>query len=308
MKVYLQQYLFLLLALSIFASCDDDDAPVLPQPTIDNIEIGLNNNEMAVVGRDFHFNAKIQAGNKIENVVVKIQQRSGETYAKVWSHEVNWTEYNGSATATVHKHFDIPADAPEGKYDFLITVNDQNGTKLEVKKNLSLYTAENLPVDPKLSIFNIFAKEAPYYRNGRFVTPGTSLQKGDLFNSQVAISGVKGSGKMYLLLINKKANHRPESIENIDFGKAIVYDVYEHKDWATVDHFTNSVFDEASYSMVREWPNLTIGAATDNNTPAGPITGSKAWETGDYYFGVVYKNTTYNMSFFHYMEVPVNVN
>lgn len=50
-----------------------------------------------------------------------------------------------------------------------------------------------------------------------------------------------------------------------------------------------------------------IGATNDNNIPPAPITGEKAWETGDYYFGVIYDSTTYNMSLFNYIEVSVNM-
>ncbi|WP_183906881.1 DUF4625 domain-containing protein [Rufibacter immobilis] len=310
MKALVKQYLFLLLAVGLFTSCDEDDepAPVLPKPTIDNIEVGLGNNGVGVIGRDFHLNADILAGDKIENVQVRIQQRSGETYSKVWQHEITWDQYKGAKNAKVHKHFDIPADAAEGNYDFLIMVNNQNGAKLEEKRSIILYEEKNLPVNPQLSIFNLFAKGEPFYWDGKFVNAGQKLQKGDVFNSQVAISGVKGDGKMYLLLINKKLNHRPESVEQIDFSKAIVYDVYEHKGWAAADFFTNSIFDPATFTPVRDFPNLTIGAANDNNAPQpSPVNGAKPWESGTYYYGVVYKNTTYDFSFFHYIELPIEM-
>lgn len=123
-----------------FTSCSNDDSEKeLATPAIDKIEIGLGNNEKATIGADFHFNAEITAADKIKNVQVKIMQKSGETYSKVWSHEITWTQYADAKNATVHKHFDIPEDAAEGKYDFIIIVNDQNGSKLEVKKNLTIY-------------------------------------------------------------------------------------------------------------------------------------------------------------------------
>src|SRR5690606_22417065 len=98
--------------------------------------------------------------------------------------------------ATVHKHFDIPADAAEGKYDFLIIVNDQNGTTLEERRGISLYKAENLPVDPTLSIFNVSVNGLFFYRDGKFATDGATLSKNDRFSSQVTIEGVKGDGIM----------------------------------------------------------------------------------------------------------------
>ncbi len=305
--------LLLVMLFSVYlVSCesDKDIAPVLAEPTIDKVEVGLSNNEIGVIGRDFHLNAEVLAGDKIDLVQVKIQQRPGEAYAKTWSYEVTWEQYKGAKNATVHKHFDIPSDAAEGKYDFLIIVTDENGRRLEAKRAITLYQEANLPVSPQLAHFTVFTndEDLPFYDSGAF-KPGAKLKRNDKFVSLATISGVKGDGKMYLLLIDKKLNHRPESIEQIDFKKAIVYDVYEHQNMEKPGDFSNNVFDMATYTIVRGWPNLTIGAATDNNTPTpNPISGTKAWETGTYYYGVVYQNTTYNMSFFHYIEVPVEIN
>lgn len=111
---------------------------------------------------------------------------------------------------------------------------------------------------------------------------------------------------MYLLLINKKHNHRPESISAIDFSKAIVGDVYEHKNKPTVGGFANVTRDTTQPPSALRMPTLTIGEEYDNNAPTpNPITGVKAWEAGVYYVGVVYYNTTYNMGAFHYVEVEV---
>ncbi|RPD47642.1 DUF4625 domain-containing protein [Hymenobacter sediminis] len=302
--------LSLLLFATLFTACNDDDEPEpAAQPTISNVEIGLGNNGIGEIGDDFHLNVDIVAGDKIDLVQVKIQQRAGETYTKPWQHEITWEQFKGAKNTTVHKHFTIPADAPEGKYDFWIIVTDENGAKLEEKREISLWQEANLPVNPQLAFFTIYTNDEnlAFYDQGAF-KPGAKLKRNDKFTSHAALSGVKGDGKMYLLLINKKLNHRPESIEQIDFSKAIVYDVYEHKNMATSGTFSNNVFDIETYTIVRGWPNFTIGAATDNNAPTpNPINGTKAWESGTYYYGVVYKNTTYNMSFFHYIEVPVEL-
>lgn len=302
--------LALLLPLAFFACNNDKDpAPVLPQPAIDKIEIGLGNNEIGVIGRDFHFNAEILAGDKIENVQIKIQQRREETYVREWGYEIIWDQYKGAKNTTVHKHFDIPEDAAEGAYDFLIIVNDQNGTTREEKRKITIYKAENLPVNPTLSLFNVSVNGSFFYRDGKFTVAGAELSTNDVFSAQATIGGVKGNGKMYLLLINKKLGHRPERIDEIDFGKALVYDVYKHKDWTESGSFSNAVYDLENFTWVRQTPNLVVGATTDNNQPQpGAIEGSKAWESGTYYMGVVYENTTYNMALFHYIEIPVVIN
>jgi hypothetical protein len=290
----------------LFTACKKDDVPPHPTPAIDNIEIGLGNNEIGVIGQDFHFNADVVAGDKIENIQVSIVQRSGETYSKLWQHEVTWEQYRGAKNANVHKHFDVPADAPEGRYDFFIIVNDQNGTRLEEKRSITLYKEENLPVNPTLSLLNGFKNNDRFYRDGALINPGDKFMKADTLSCQPGIAGVKGDGIMYVLLINKKFNHRPEAIDKIDFNKAIVYDVFEHKDMATVGVFSNFVFDMETFQVVRAIPRLAIGADRDNNVPASAISGDKAWESGDYYLGVLYRNITYNINFYHYIDLTIN--
>ncbi|RAV28698.1 hypothetical protein DN748_12145 [Sinomicrobium soli] len=68
---------------------------------------------------------------------------------------------------------------------------------------------------------------------------------------------------------------------------------------------TIAVFDLDTFTWIRRIPNLVIGSASDNNTPPNPVSGDNAWANGGYYFGVVYTNTTYNMSLFHYIEFTV---
>ncbi|KAF2508835.1 DUF4625 domain-containing protein [Flavobacterium foetidum] len=293
-----------------FTACDNDDNPnetETAKPTIDKIELGLGNNEIGTIGEDFHFNAEVIAGDKIENVQIKIQQIAGENYSKVWSHEISWPQYAGAKNTTIHKHFDIPSDAAEGKYDFIIIITDQNGTKLEVKKNLNIYAAGNLPVNPTATVFTVFQNDNFFFRKGKYYQEGASFKTADVFSSQVSISGVKGDGIMYLLLINKAAKHKPESVDQIDFSKVIVYDVYEHKNMTEVGTFTNTPID-ANFTVVRQMPVLKIGAAKDNNSPnPQDITGTRAWATGDYIYLAVYKNTTYNINFSQVIDVPVSL-
>lgn len=301
----------ILLFIGTFTACskDDQSEPKPTKPTIDNIEIGLGNNQIGVIGKDFHFNAEVLAGDKIEHVQVKILPRSGEHYEQAWQFEIIWDQYKDTKNATIHKHFDIPEDAAEGVYDFLILVKDQNGTTLEEKREITIYKAENLPVNPTLSLMSVNVNGSFFYRDGSFSTEGATLTSGDKFSAQATIEGVKGSGKMYLVLINKKLGHKPEHIDQINFDKVIVYDVYEHESWTEGGSFSNAVFNLETFTWTRKIPQLVIGATSDNNQPQpGTISGSKAWESGTYYFGVIYKNTTYNMSYFKYIELPIEIN
>lgn len=293
-----------LFASIVFTSCSNDDSEKEKAiPAIDKIELGLGNNETATIGQDFHFNAEVTAADKIENVQVKIVQRTTETYSKPWSHEITWTQYAGAKNATVHKHFDIPEDAVEGKYDFIIIINDQNGTKLEIKKNLTIYKLENIPVNPVTSVFTVFINDAFMYRKGKFSDETAKFKNNDIFSSQVTLEGVKGDGIMYLLLINKNAKHNPESVDQIDFSKVIVYDVFEHKNVVDAGQFSNIPWDGTKF--LRETPKLTIGASKDNNIPVPQdLIANKSWATGNYTFLVLYKNTTYNINFSQSLELP----
>lgn len=300
-----------LLTTALFTSCSSEDSNTeneadKPKPKVENIEIGLGNNEIGTIGTDFHFNVDIVAGDKIETVSVNLAQRASEKYEKVWKHEITWEQYKGAKNTNVHKHFDIPADAVEGKYDFIITVLDQNGTKLVETRTLNIWKAENLPVMPDLYAFNVFANDDFYYSNtDGAVIPNFKYKKGDKLHVPTTISGVKADGKMYIIMVNKKYNHRPETVGAIDFTKAIVVDVYSHAGKENVGSFSNIVLKDGEF--VRPAPDLIIGGSSDNNTPANPVTGDKLWETGTYILGIVYTNSTYNMSVFHYTEVQVEL-
>lgn len=297
-----------LLLLTAFSACKKESSYAPAVASISNIEIGLNNNQIGVSGRDFHFNAKILAGSRIDSISIAILQIPGETYSGSWKHEVVWTEFREAKNASVHKHFDIPADAVEGKYVFLITVTDMNGSRLELKNNITIYHPQNLPVDPKLSLLNLFVNEEIFYRNGRFNIPARAVKKSDLLHVQATISNVKGDGQIYLLLIKKALNHKPESIAAIDFSKAIVYDYLEHRSLTPTQSFSNMLYNETTYATTRKMPDLIIGGLTDNRNPPASITGEKSWTSGTYYLGVIYQNTTYNATLFNYIELNLDLN
>lgn len=311
MKTNIYIPIILLLAGLTFISCDvnNEDSPA--SPTIEGVEIGTGNNEIGVIGRDFHFEMDVLAGDRIDDARIKIQQRSGESYSHEWSHEVIWDEYQGVKNANVHKHLTIPEDAAEGVYDFVIIVNDENGTKLEEMRALTLYLPENLPVDPQIRIFNVYKNgkigDTPFYDYYDQESFGNdTFSEGDTLMSQVNIRNVQGDGKMYILLIKKGGDHFPETVDEIDFSRVIVYDVYEHEGENEVFTFTNFPYDIPNGRYERTGPDLVIGAANDYNAPQpNPIEGDRTWENGDYYFGVVYKNSTHNLSFYYYIEFGV---
>lgn len=294
--------MILLFAAVSFTACDKNDPepePELAKPTLENLELGFSNSGIGVIGEDFHFDANILAADKIDRVEVKILPKSGEIYTKSWKHEITWEQYKGLKNTNVHKHFNIPADATEGKYDLFVFVYDENGSMLEVKNDLEIYTRANLPVRPMISGLWMHKNWGPMYdyHADKDNYPTGRYEKGDTIQVQANISFVKGDGKMYLLLIRKSTNYNPKTIEEVDLTKAIVYDMHEHKDEKSVYDFSNSEFDMESYTSIRNIPDLIIGAEKDNHTPAANlITGNKAWQSGDYNLVMIYKNFTSNQT------------
>ncbi|WP_186757837.1 DUF4625 domain-containing protein [Echinicola salinicaeni] len=135
-----QNYVCILLALCFgwaISSCSEDDVqPDLVDPQITNIEIGYDNQKEGIVGEDFHFNADIVAGEKIETLTVQILQKQDQSYTEEWEYFVEWNEYKGLKNTNVHKHFTIPENAPIGIYDFIFTVVDTNGVQIKIKEEL----------------------------------------------------------------------------------------------------------------------------------------------------------------------------
>ena len=283
-----KQLSFLLFLLFLFSSCQKDDTPVLHAPVFENVEVGSGNNHQGVIGKDFHFEMDVVAGDRIKNIQVFIKQRNEESYAKKWSFEVTWDEYQGVKNTNVHKHFSIPADAPEGKYDFVIRVNDENGSFKEETVLLELIGAANLPVNPE--VYSILVEKINtgfvYIFNRGYTDPNDKgYKKGDTLRSYVDISNVKGDGILYTILVRKDAGHMPESVNGIDFSKVIVADMREHKNLLEVGNFTNYLESSAQKLMIGE---------------AG-----KTWSNGDYYLGIVYTNRTYNMSAYYYIPLEL---
>ncbi|WP_312790008.1 DUF4625 domain-containing protein [Sphingobacterium sp.] len=286
--------LVMFLIVTCFTACKKDnenpgqDTENLPKPKMENLEIGIGNNELGVIGQDLHFNVDVLAGDKIDFVEAKIVQRDNETYKSKWNFTKKWEQYKGAKNTNIHSHFDIPLDAVEGIYDFFVIAHDENGTKTEIKRKITIWSKESLPINPTFYTFNVSL-------NGDF--QASTIKKGQPIYMVSRIDYVKDDGKMYILLINKKHNHKPETIQAIDFSKAIVYDMREHKGMKNTGQTGN----------VDPLPSQFI-IGTDKDPFGNPITGEKSWESGTYYAAIIYTNTTHNMSIFEYKEIKIEMN
>ncbi|WP_084241489.1 DUF4625 domain-containing protein [Pedobacter africanus] len=302
MKTFKTILAFLLFA-GTFTSCKKDKPvePVKAMPAATNIEIG-SGNKQALRGRDFHFNADVTAAGRIKDVQVKILQKSGVQYSTVWKFELNWAEYSGIKNTNVHKHFTIPLEAPEGKYDFYFIVLDENGTKLEIKEDLDIIDPANLPVDPKIGRDIISRNGTMIYYMGTWVEELT-FKRGDELKANVQVRETKGDGVLYSVLIKRTANHFPETVDHLDLSKAIVITKVEHKNLPAASKISSL----KKINDVWGGQDIVIGTDKDNNEPAANfISGINAWETGNYNWVVLYKNTTYNVNV--YKTIPITIN
>jgi hypothetical protein len=284
----------------LFISCKKDgEAPEISQPKAENIEIGYANNKQAIRGRDFHFNADLLAGDKIESVQVKILPKAGQTYTSSWKMEIAWDEFKGLKNANVHKHFTIPLEAPEGKFDFFFIVNDANGSKLELKEDFQIFDAANMPVDPIVDR-DIFSRndEMIYYMN-TYVENPLLFKKGDKFTARAQIKQIQGDGILYTALIKRTLNYFPETIDKLDLTKAIIISKVVHKDLGPASKVNTYKLVDGALSG----DDIIIGAEKDGL--GSQIAGDRQWQSGQYNLVILYKNTTFNMSTFK--SIPITI-
>ena len=294
---------FLLVAGSFSACKKDEQESVLTKPTAENIEIGTGNNKSALIGRDFHFNADVVAATKIKDVEVKILQKTTERYTSTWSLERTWPEYIGVKNTNVHKHFSIPTDAPEGKYDFYFIVTDENGSRLEIKEDFIITDPANMPVDPKIGRDFISRNGDLIYYTGTYVEKELIFKKGDEIALHAQVSEIKGDGILYSVLVKRKSNYYPESVDKLDLSKAIIVTKVEHQNLGSAGKVSTLKLKNGVYGG----ESILVGATVDSNEPnANPITGEKSWESGQYNWIILYKNTTYNISVFKSIAITIN--
>lgn len=294
-------FLLLLIGATAFTACNnDDDENTVSKPTAENVEIGTANNKRALIGRDFHFNADVIAGDKIADVQLKILPKKGEIYSKDWKLELSWIEYKGAKNTNVHKHFNIPAEAPEGKFDFYFIVKDENGTELEIKEELTITDPANMPADPLIGRDMLSRNDDLIYYMEAWVEPELIFKKNDLLTAHAQVSQIMGDGILYSVLIKKSLNYYPESIDKLDLKKVIVISKVEHKGLAPASKI-------ATLQKINDiWGGETITIGAEKDADGTAITGEKAWQSGQYNWVILYKNTTHNLSVYKSMPITIN--
>lgn len=142
MKTTKQLICLLLISASLFTACKKDDNNDSPAPSIDGLEIGLNNSKVAHPGADLHFEAQIVASGTIKNVVLEIHPKTGTG----WEVNTTFTEnLAGQKNAEFHEHIDVPATAALGDYHGHIKVTDEAGQVTEAEFDLKVTNDPALP-------------------------------------------------------------------------------------------------------------------------------------------------------------------
>jgi len=127
---------FILLGITFLVSCSKEDNKndqQLPAPIIESVEIGEQNAKTAYIGDEFHLEATFIAEAGIKEVKLQITYPNGDSSFRI---EQTFPDFVGLKGGHIHKHFDIPADAKEGNYDFLLTITGQNDKKISVKETI----------------------------------------------------------------------------------------------------------------------------------------------------------------------------
>lgn len=125
-----------LIILSVFNSCKKDDDTRLPQIFL--LELGHDNEKIGYIGDDLHVEAEITAPERIAELRVKIHAINGEG----WGFDSVYTEYTGLRNTLFHKDIEIPEDAVEGHYIFLMKITDQKGRFTDVEEQIELQHGE----------------------------------------------------------------------------------------------------------------------------------------------------------------------
>ena len=183
-------------------------------------------------------------------------------------------------------------------------VTDQNAEATyqalsKYARNLNEY-AESGKLDPVIGRDMLSRNEDLIYYMETWVEPQLVFKKNDKLTAHAQISQIMGNGILYSVLIKKSLNYHPESIDNLDLKKVIIISKVEHKDLGPASKITTL----QKINDVYGGESIVLGTNKDNEGNA--ITAEKAWESGQYNWVVLYKNTSYNMSVYKSMPITIN--
>jgi hypothetical protein len=255
-----------------FTSCKKDDDSVA-KPVISELELGLDNSKIGIIGSDLHVEAEVTAEAKISKIEVLIHQ---EDNSDAWTSDSVYTEFEGLKNTTFHKHIDIPLTVAAGTYCFHFIVTDKDGQQSSIEIEDLTIQAPSDAVAPTITITST-------------PTNNQSFSSGQTISITGSVSDDIALGGIYIGLVRVDQGLTDA---NVNDGNTITL-LHNHD-------FSNPT----SYSFSA---SIVVGAAKDNNMTPKNITGDIAWRSGDYYIVVKSKDAFGgNWSFSSHYPVVIN--
>ena len=269
MKTYKSILIAVAAALLLLPSCssDDDDNTA---PIIENVEIGLNNSLEFYRGGDVHLEFEATDNEGLSHYMVEIHPESSMKTA--WDYENRWDFDENTKNALVHQHeIPVPEMADTGAYHFHLTVFDVNGNASFVEEEVHVHEA--LAGDgPEIHV------DSPPDEGLVFITGETISIAGHVHSEISHIDAL-------FIGIVKEADALAN--EEVNAGNSIVL-FHEH--------------DFELYEVEFD-AQIMVGAAEDNNDPAGAVS---SWDLGEAYLLVKTKDEEGRWSYSQHYHIEVN--
>ena len=257
--------------LLFFSSCEDDDD--VPEPIINNMEIGISNSHIAYIGSDLHLEGEIIAEGTIATITVELY-RNADSNVTIDSTYVN---YEGLKNTTFHRHIDIPDGTPAGTYQLRLTVYDQEGNQAVYEDEIEIEELTDQEA-PEISI-----SAAP--ESGKGYGNGETIAISGMVTDNISLAG------MVVALVKESDQISDADVTGANTSVIIML-------------HTHAFDSEASHSFSA---SIAVGAANDNNMTPAPITGNNAWRSGNYYILVKCKDAKGNWAYSVHYPIVLNL-
>ena len=269
-------YLLAFSLITVVTSCEKGE-----EPTINNLEIGINNSHIGYLGNDLHLEADILAEAKVDNIRILIHQEDEDEdksvfnieHSEVWEYDSTYTGvYAGVKSPTFHEHIDIPGNVEEGEYHFHIYVTDMEGYQVMVEEEIEIISPDGDDSYPAISVTSAPAENEIFASGNTISISGT-------------VSDVQGLAGIYIGIVNENDGLADSDVSATN----------------TITILHNHDFDDANeYSFES---SIQVGAEQDNNiTPKDII-----WESGNYYILIKVPGIDGEVTFSEHYPITINV-
>jgi len=246
-----------------FTACDDDNEIAIPEVTIMELGVGAShgNDHTAIVGSDLHIEAEIVAEGTIDLVQVLIHPEGEHKSAMdedEWELDTTYTKFSGLKNTTFHEHVEIDISAEPGEYHFDMIVTDMEGNQSSAEAELEIIEPDDA-VAPEITVSSV-------------PTNNQTFSNGETISISGSVSDETALGGMYIGLVREDQNLTDAEVNATN----------------TITILHTHDFD--SYTSHNFSPEITVGAAKDNDMNPKDISGDIAWQSANYYILVKCKD------------------